>query len=112
MDEIVEYEIKRIVELTDGFKYLIFYLRKNGLEFQEISNLIEQLTSKPPHLKTLRSIFISINNRLNISHVYKNNELTFTVIKILADIIQQQLIKMWDSMIRKLLEPIERTAVI
>lgn len=94
MDNIIEFEIRKNVELTDGMKWLVYYLRKNKLEFKEIGRLITRLTELEPHHKTLQTIFMSINNRLQHSLVFKESNTTFTVFSNLANLLTHQLMKL------------------
>lgn len=96
--EPIEIEIKEKMFLPDGIKYLIFYLRKNNFKYIDIVEMIENLIQKTPYPKTLKSIYVSINNRLGISSTYNDSEITFLTCKLLMDLLLHQLIKLKEKL--------------
>lgn len=94
----IELEVKEKMILSDGMKYLIYYLRKNNFRYVDIADMINSLIHKQPYTKTLKSIFVSINNRLLISSAYKNSNLTFQVINLLMNLIIHHTVKLKDKL--------------
>ena len=98
MNESIEIEVKEKMLLPDGIKYLVFYLRKNNFKYIDIVEVVKGLIHKTPYQKTLKSIFVSVNNRLGISSTYKDSEVTFLTIKLLMDLIIHQLVKLKEKL--------------
>jgi hypothetical protein len=98
MSEPIEIEVKEKMLLSDGMKYLVFYLRKNNFKYKDIVEVIEGLTQKSPYQKTLKSIFVSVNNRLDISSTYGQSKVTFLTINLLMNLILYQLVKLKEKL--------------
>jgi hypothetical protein len=94
MNENVKIEIKKPIQINDGLKYLIFFLRKKNVAFNEICNLIFKLNFRFPSITTVRSIYLSINNRLKKSSVYSDSDLIFVVMDNLANLLVHQIMKL------------------
>jgi len=88
----IEVEDREI--LSDGYRYLIYFLRKNEWDFPSIQKLLLQNFKLNVPIPTIRSTFISINNRLSISTAYRYGDINYVVIKSVFDMIAQGAIQL------------------
>ena len=86
----IELEIEDRKILSDGYKFLIYFLRKNKWDFPSIQNLLLQNFKLDIPIPTIRSIFISINNRLTVSTAYRHGDINYVAIKSVFDMITQE----------------------
>lgn len=95
MNDNITYEVEKWIktEMPDGFKMLIYLMRKKKLKFSKIATTLKGLLLRDVAPSTVRTIFLTISNRFLKSSADCFGHLHFKVFKHMADKIIYQIME-------------------